>query len=160
MIILGIGGLLGDAATAILKDGALVAAIEESKLVRRRTHWGGHGELPEHSIAKCLELAGATPQQVDAVAIVRPIPESDFHLKLRARFPESRIVVLDHHLAHAASAYYPSPFDEATVLTLDRGSDLRCGSRWQAAGPHMTLEHEQYSRSEERRGGEERRASR
>jgi carbamoyltransferase len=145
MIILGIGGLLGDAATAILKDGALVAAIEESKLVRRRTHWGGHGELPEHSIAKCLELAGVTPQQVDAVAIVRPIPESDFHLKLRARFPESRIVVLEHHLAHAASAYYPSPFEEATVLTLDHGSDLRCGSRWQAAGPHMTLEHEQYS---------------
>jgi carbamoyltransferase len=145
MIILGIGGLLGDAASAILKDGALVAAIEESKLVRRRTHWGGHGELPEHSIAKCLELAGATPQQVDAVAIVRPIPESDFHLKLRARFPESRIVVLEHHLAHAASAYYPSPFEEATVLTLDRGSDLRCGSRWQASGTRMTLEHEQYS---------------
>ena len=87
MIILGIGGILGDAASAILKDGALVAAIEESKLVRRRTHWGGHGELPEHSIAKCLELAGATPQQVDAVAIVRPIPESDFHLKLRAQLP-------------------------------------------------------------------------
>jgi carbamoyltransferase len=145
MIILGIGGILGDAASAILKDGALVAAIEESKLVRRRTHWGGHGELPEHSIAKCLELAGATPQQVDAVAIVRPIPESDFHLKLRARFPESRIVVLEHHLAHAASAYYPSPFEEATVLTLDRGSDLRCGSRWQARGARMTLEHEQYS---------------
>jgi carbamoyltransferase len=145
MIILGIGGILGDAASAILKDGALVAAIEESKLVRRRTHWGGHGELPEHSIAKCLELAGATPQQVDAVAIVRPIPESDFHLKLRARFPGSRIVVLEHHLAHAASAYYPSRFEEATVLTLDRGSDLRCGSRWQACGAHMTLEHEQYS---------------
>ena len=41
MIILGIGGLLGDAARAILKDGELVAAVEESKLVRRRTHWGG-----------------------------------------------------------------------------------------------------------------------
>jgi carbamoyltransferase len=52
---------------------------------------------------------------------------------------------LDHHLAHAASAYYPSPFDEATVLTLDRGGDLRCGSRWQARGARMTLEHEQYS---------------
>ncbi len=66
---------------AILKDGELVAAVEESKLVRRRTHWGGHGRLPEHSIATCLELAGATPEQVDAVAIVRPIPETDFHLQ-------------------------------------------------------------------------------
>ena len=145
MIILGIGGLLGDAAAAVLKDGELVAAVEESKLVRRRTHWGGLDEMPEHAIATCLQLAGAKPEQVDAVAVVRPIPESDFHLKLRAQFPNSRIIVVEHHLAHAASAYYPSPFDEATVLTLDRGGDFRCGSRWQARGAHMSLEHEQYS---------------
>jgi carbamoyltransferase len=81
---------------------------------------------------------------VDAVALVRPIPESDLHLKLRAQFPQARVVLLEHHLAHAASAYFPSPFDEATVLTLDRGSDFRCGSRWQARGVHMTLEHEHY----------------
>ena len=34
MIILGIGGILGDASSAVLKDGELVAAIEESKLAR------------------------------------------------------------------------------------------------------------------------------
>jgi carbamoyltransferase len=145
MIILGIGGLLGDAASAILKDGELVAAVEESKLVRRRTDRGRLGELPDRAIATCLELAGAQPDQVDAVAIARPIPNSDFHLKLRARFPNSRVVVLEHHLAHAASAYYPSPWDEATVLTLDHGGDFRCGSRWQARGTQLTLEHEQYS---------------
>jgi carbamoyltransferase len=145
MIILGIGGILGDAASAVLKDGVLVAAVEESKLVRRRTHWGVQGGLPDHSIATCLELAGARPDDVDAVAIVRPIPESDLLLKLRAQFPKSRIVMMEHHHAHAASAYYPSPFDEATVLTLDRGGDFRCGSRWQAAGTGMTLEQEQYA---------------
>ncbi len=144
MIILGIGGILGDAATAILKDGELIAAVEESKLVRRRTHWGGHGEMPEHSIAACLELAGATPGEVDAVALVRPIPETDFHLKLRARFPAARILVVEHHRAHAASAYFPSPFDEATVLTLDRGGDFRCGSRWLARGADLALEAEHY----------------
>ena len=119
---------------AILKDGELVAAVEESKLVRRRIQWGGPGQMPEHSIAACLELAGVTPEQVDAVALARPIPETDFHLKLRAHFPHARIVVIEHHRAHAASAYYPSPFEEATVLTLDRGGDFRCGSRWQARG--------------------------
>ena len=144
MIILGIGGILGDAATAILKDGELAAAIEESKLVRRRTAWAGHAGLPEHSITTCLELAHVKPEQVDAVAVVRPIPEADFHLKLRARFPNSRLVVLEHHLAHAASAYFPSPFEEATVLTLDRSGDFRCGSRWQARGHHLTLDQEQY----------------
>jgi len=145
MIILGIGGILGDAASAVLKDGVLVAAVEESKLVRRRTNWGGPDGLPEQSIATCLELAGARPEQVDAVAIVRPIPESDFLLKLRAQFPQSRIVLLEHHRAHAASAYFPSPFGHATVLTLDRGGDFRCGSRWQADGIQMTLEQEQYA---------------
>src|SRR5262245_33954488 len=106
MIILGIGGVLGDTATALLRDGELVAAIEESKLVRR-SHWGGRGDLPERSIEACLELATAKRNMVDAVAIVRPIPEA-FHLKLRAQFPNARIVVLEHHAAHAASAYFPS----------------------------------------------------
>ena len=145
MIILGIGGLLGDSAAAVLRDGELVAAVEESKLVRRRTHWGGLEEMPEHAIATCLELAGAKPEQVDAVAVVRPIPQSDFHLKLRARFPNSRIIVVEHHLAHAASAYYCSPFAEATVLTLDHSGDFRCGSRWQAKGAQIALELEQYA---------------
>ena len=147
MIILGIGGILGDAASAILKDGEIAAAIEESKLVRRRTHWGHHGELPEHSIATCLHLAGVKPEQVDAIAIVRPVAagrEGSFHLKLRARFPNARIVVVEHHAAHAASAYYPSPFTDATVLTLDRGGDFRCGTRWLASGTEMTLEQEHY----------------
>jgi carbamoyltransferase len=31
----------------------------------------------------------------------------------------SRLLFTEHHLSHAASAYYPSPFDEALVLTLD-----------------------------------------
>ena len=143
MVILGIGGILGDAAAAVLRDGVLAAAVEESKL-SRQPHRANHGELPERAIAACLEMAKAKPEQVDAVAVVRPLPETGFHLKLRARFPNSRIVVLEHHLAHAASAYFSSPFEEATVLTLDREGDFRCGSRWQALGTHLSLEQEQY----------------
>jgi carbamoyltransferase len=148
MIILGIGGIMGDAASAIIKDGELVAAVEESKLARRRTHWGRQGELPEQSMALCLALAGAKPEQVDAVAVARPVPsgaETDFHLKLRARFPASRLLVVEHHTAHAASAYYPSPFEEATVLTLDSGTDFRSGTRWRARGTRMELEQESYA---------------
>lgn len=144
MIILGIGGIGGDAASAILKDGKLAAAVEESKLVRHQNRRGGRIELPEHAIAMCLELAGARPEQVDAVALVRPLPGADFHLKVRSKFPGSRIVVLEHHTAHAASAYYPSLFTEATVLVVDRGGDIRCGSRWQAFDSQMTIEEQQY----------------
>lgn len=145
MTILGMGGILGDAASAILKDGELVAAIEESKLNRRTGR--SPGDLPVESMASCLSLAGVKAEEVDCVAIVRPIsagPEAAFHLHLRARFPNSRIVVVEHHTAHAASAYYPSPFEEATVLTVDRGGDFRSGSRWQGSGNHLSLEKEIY----------------
>jgi carbamoyltransferase len=143
VIILGIGGILGDAASAIVKDGELAAAVEESKLTRRR-HAGG---LPQESIRACLALAGVQAEEVDAVAIVRPlspVSEGALHLQLRAAFPNSRIVVVEHHAAHAASAYYPSPFDEATVLTLDRAGDFRSGSKWHAQGNRLTLQNEIY----------------
>ncbi|HZT31529.1 MAG TPA: carbamoyltransferase C-terminal domain-containing protein [Bryobacteraceae bacterium] len=147
MLILGIGGILGDAACAILRDGELVAAIEESKLTRRGDLTAASDDLPEHSLAACLSLAGARPERLDCVAIARPIsagPEAERHLRLRARFPSSRIVLVEHHTAHAASAYYASPFDEATVLTLDRMGDFRCGSKWRAEGAQLTLERETY----------------
>ncbi len=144
MIILGIGGLHGDPAAALLKDGELVAAVEESKLARHTARYAPDRDLPAQSIATCLDLAGAAPAQVDSIAVVRPVPDTDFHLKLRAQFPNSRIRVVEHHLAHAASAYFPSPFDEATVLALDRGGDFRCGTRWQASGAQLTIDREQY----------------
>ena len=44
MIILGLGGLSKDAACAVLKDGELVAAVEERKVARQAT--GGHCPKP------------------------------------------------------------------------------------------------------------------
>jgi carbamoyltransferase len=143
MTILGIGGLLNDAACAILKDGRLVAAVEQKKLARRFHP----GELPDASIAACLRMARTRAEQVDFVAIVRPFatgPESGLHLELRATFPNSQIVLVEHHAAHAASAFYASSFEEATVLTLDRGGDFRCGARWRTRENQLILERELY----------------
>src|SRR6185295_957658 len=103
MIILGIGGILGDAAAAVVKDGELVAAVEEVKVARQYKA----GALPEASITACLAMAGAKAEDVDCVAIVRPLfstgPEASLHFQLRARFPNSRIVLAGHHRAHADS---------------------------------------------------------
>jgi carbamoyltransferase len=143
MIILGIGGILGDAASAIVKDGQLIAAVEEVKVSRQYRA----GALPEASIAACLSMAAVKPEDVDLVAIVRPLAamfETGLHLQLRARFPNSRVVLVDHHAAHAASAFYASPFSDATVLTLDRAGDFRCGARWKASGVQLVLEKEIY----------------
>jgi predicted NodU family carbamoyl transferase len=68
MLILGIGGMLSDPAAAVLKDGALVGAVEQRKLARR----GRAGDLPGEAIAMSLEMAGAGSEDVDCVAIVRP----------------------------------------------------------------------------------------
>jgi carbamoyltransferase len=47
----------------------------------------------------------------------------DLRKAIRAELPELRpdceILFTEHHQAHAASAFYPSPFDEAAILTID-----------------------------------------
>ena len=143
MTILGIGGILSDSACAILKDGRLAAAVEEKKLARRSTA----GELPEQSLAACLDLAEVNADSVECVALARPFgdgPGASLHLQIRARFPNSRLVVVEHHAAHAASAFYPSPFETATVLTLDRMGDFRCGGVWRGENNHLHLDKELY----------------
>jgi carbamoyltransferase len=143
MVILGLGGILSDAACAVLKNGELRAAIEEAKLARNPAP----GSIPAASIQECLRIAGVSRDQVDCVAIARPFargPESLFHLALRDQFPKSEIVVVEHHVAHAESAYFASPFDHATVLTLDHAGDFRCGGKWRASGDQLHLEKEWY----------------
>jgi len=140
MVILGLGGLLGDGACALLKDGVLEAAVEESKITR-----GIRPGIPRASIEECLRLGRLTPAQVNCVAVVRPFahgPESLLHLALRDLFPHAEIAVVEHHLAHAASAFFASPFDKATVLTLDHAGDFRCGARWHGGGNQLQIEKE------------------
>jgi carbamoyltransferase len=138
MTILGIGGVLGDAAAALIKDGTVAAAIEEAKLTRRAQP----GRLPESAIAACLRIAAITPGDVDYVALARPLPPGSALPTALRVFSKARVVSIDHHAAHAAAAYFPSPFDRATVITLDREGDLRCGAKWRGEGRRLILESE------------------
>ncbi|MBI4902796.1 MAG: carbamoyltransferase [Acidobacteria bacterium] len=143
MVVAGIGGIRTEAACALFKDGRIAAAAEEGKL-EHHAHAPG---FPEHSLAFCLKQSGTDPSEVTHIAVARPLaddPESTLHLGLRQRFPNTQLVVVDHHLAHAASAYFSSPFEDATVLTLDRAGDFRCGALWHARGSHLHLEKELY----------------
>jgi len=139
MIIVGLGGFPKDPACAVLKDGVLAAALEERKLARSIAPGG----LPEQAISMSLQLAGCSAADVDCVALVRPFSQ-DIHLALRSRFPKAQILMVEHHAAHAASAYYPSPFEQATVLTLDRDGDFRSAARWRADGNQLQLEKDLY----------------
>lgn len=143
MVILGLGGILTDAAAALVKSGALVAAVEQKKVAR----YSRPGQTPMEAVDACLHAARLERRHVDMVAVVRPLPpgaETALHLELRGAFANAQVMLLDHHAAHAASAYFASPFDEATVLTLDRQGDLRCGARWRGEGNRLSLERELY----------------
>src|SRR5579864_1728113 len=67
MIILGINAYHGDVSAALVRDGALVAAVEEERF-RRVKHWAG---FPDMAIASCLAMAGVSPEEVDAFAVSR-----------------------------------------------------------------------------------------
>ena len=64
-IIIGINAFHADSSAAIFKDGELLFAIEEEKLVRQK-HWAG---FPEEAIKKCLEHANIEASMVADVSI-------------------------------------------------------------------------------------------
>ena len=67
MLVLGINAYHGDVAAAILRDGQLVAAVEEERF-RRIKHYAG---FPREAIRACLAMAGAEPRDIDAFAVSR-----------------------------------------------------------------------------------------
>src|SRR6185503_19050692 len=77
MIILGINAYHGDAAAAIVRDGKLIAAVEEERFNRFK-HCAG---FPIESIKYCLEAAGVSIDEVDHVGISRD-PSAHLHKKV------------------------------------------------------------------------------
>ncbi|HWF34148.1 MAG TPA: carbamoyltransferase C-terminal domain-containing protein [Solirubrobacteraceae bacterium] len=145
--ILGVNAVFHDPAAALVLDGRVVAAAEEERFTRRK-----HGktpvafstwELPEHASRWCLEAAGLSPADLDAVAYsydpALAAPRSDdvtaerweglrslyverAPLFLRTALPgldPERVRFVPHHVAHAASAYLAAPFPACAVLVLD-----------------------------------------
>ncbi|HKO16295.1 MAG TPA: carbamoyltransferase N-terminal domain-containing protein [Gemmatimonadaceae bacterium] len=55
---------------------------------------------------------------------------------------EGRVLFSEHHEAHAASAFYPSPFAEAAVLTIDGVGEWATAAIGRGSGAELTLTHE------------------
>jgi carbamoyltransferase len=168
---LGISGLAHDSAAALLGDSGIVAAIEESKLVRSRTAAG----IPREAIAYVMKRAGVGWRDVSHLAVAsKPVRAWAREAWLRARLmplsPLSsgyyeakalgdlgrelnnlrllptlggsagpQVVALEHHLCHAASAFYASPFDKAVILTLDENGDGLAGTVMSGEGSRLRL---------------------
>src|SRR5262249_35347139 len=65
MIILGLNAFHGDSSAALVKDGKLIAAVEEERFCRVK-HWAG---FPSQSVAYCLREAGVQMSDVDHIAL-------------------------------------------------------------------------------------------
>jgi carbamoyltransferase len=147
MRLLGVNAIFHDPSAALVVDGEIVAAAEEERFSRRK-----HGkrpvpfaawELPEQAIRWCLDAAGITAAELDAVgysfdpALAKPADEMGLddpwdHLRvgyaerapsfLAAAVPgldPAMVRFVPHHVAHAASAALASPYRDSSVLVLD-----------------------------------------
>ncbi len=125
-----------DVGACLLRDGEIVVAIEEERLTRvkhavpadQRSHWFWYnfrwGYFPWASVTYCLETAGISLDQLDAIVV----PQNDwFSVDWGGFLPIDRkkIIVADqpaggtHHFCHALSAFHASPFEKAAVLVVD-----------------------------------------
>lgn len=120
-----------------------MSAVEQAKLSRHDRP----GAFPQEALTAALDIAQVAAEKIDCVALARPFAtgaESASLLELRARFPRSEIVVVDHHEAHAASAYYASGFNDASVLSVDRAGDFRSAVLFRGEGTRLTRVRELY----------------
>jgi carbamoyltransferase len=140
MIVLGIGGSVHDFSCCLVVDGEVVAAIEEERLSRVKYHPLGRistDQLMLQSVQYCLDSAGVSIDDVDHVVAndllfpgaLRGLPVPEF---------------INHHVSHAAAAYFLSSFAEAAVLVMDGFGSMSEGRAETAShligkGPDLAL---------------------
>ena len=136
--IVGISGLYHDSACCILKNGRLVAAAEEERFTRIKFD----PSIPKNAFKYCLKEAGLTIADIDYIAFYED-PQKKLSRQIwsgKLQYNSSiknknfnraekeirdilgytgEILYFDHHLSHAASAFYFSGFNESALLTVD-----------------------------------------
>ena len=135
-----------DSAAALVTDTGVVAAVAEERFTREK----GTNAFPLQAIQYCLDVAGMKPEQISYVAHgfsyqpVKSALESDeFSRKqyaevydperqikcLQEYFPSgdwtNKFVPVPHHLAHAASTFYFSGFEESLIVVTDGMGELQ-----------------------------------
>ena len=150
-VILGISAYYHDSAAVVLKDGEIIAAVQEERFTRVK-----HDDsFPEKAIQYVLNEAGLNLEDLSCIifydkpyikferlletyhafspkglkSFLASIPvwiKEKLFMKniLKQEFKKfgnniPKIFFSEHHLSHAASAFYPSPFQESAILVID-----------------------------------------
>lgn len=121
MNILGLKIYGHDTGAALIANGKIVAIAEER--LNRVKH--SFNMYPALAIEYCLKAHGLNASQVNLVVIDQVGHRSEvkiremFEKHAQSMFAHARVEVINHHDAHAASAFFASPFEEAAVLIYD-----------------------------------------
>jgi len=167
-LILGINAYHADAAACIVRDGQLLAAAEEERF-RRIKHWAGFpSQAVGYCLSEAkADLSDVTHVAVNRssranffrklsyIAFNRPSPGmllkrlrnrrqvaqiADELRALPGRPFRGTIEHVEHHLAHLASAFFASPFDEATVVSVDGFGDFASAAWGCGRGTTLSLD--------------------
>jgi len=116
----------GHDAGAVLIDGDRIFAVNEERLNRIKKYRG----FPELSVKKVLEMAEASEEDVEIIAVAGVFRKQkrlrELEANLRALFGSDfkrKVLFVEHHLAHSASTYYTSGWEEAIALSIDAAGD-------------------------------------
>lgn len=156
MNVVGVSAYYHESACCLLRDGVLVAAAAEERFSRIKHD----SSLPVSAFRFCLEAAGLDILDVGCIAFYETPAKKLSRQLWSGRPPRGRpwfdplrplreirevlgfegvIETFDHHLSHAASAYYFSGFDEAAVLTVDGVGEWACASYGVGLGNDLEL---------------------
>ena len=167
--ILGISAYYHDSAAAVLVDGNIISAAQEERFSRRKHD----PRFPEQAIRSCLDQAGLSISDLDAVtyyekplltferlletyigasprggrsfvaAMQTWLKEKLFlkrtiQQKLQTMAGDGQaippLLFSEHHLSHAAAAFFPSPFASSAVLCMDGVGEWATTSAWMGTG--------------------------
>ena len=170
--ILGISAFYHDSAAALLVDGEVVAAAQEERFTRKKHDYGFPSHAIEYCLehaglsAADLDYVGFYDKPLlkferllETYLSYAPSGFRSFlkamplWLKQKLFLPREirkglhheykrRVVFTEHHESHAASAFFPSPFEEAAILTIDGVGEWTTVSLGVGRGNHVELTHE------------------
>ena len=171
--VLGISAFFHDSAAALIRDGRIVAAAQEERFTRKKQDPGfpvsavgyclkdagiqagdldvvAFYEKPFVKFERLLDtFSGNAPSGFPMFREAFPDwaeRKLDLPRVIRAALGpgfRGRIVFAEHHESHAASAFFPSPYEEAAILTLDAVGEWATSAMGHGHGSRLELTREQ-----------------
>ena len=173
MIILGLNAFHADSSACLFVDGKMVAAVEEERF-RRIKHWAGFPSQAiefclksanikikdldvvaintQPKAARLKKIRFALSGQASAALIREKLEvrkkRTSLEQYFETEFPEqefnAQIEYVEHHHAHLASAYSVSPYQHASIISVDGFGDFASAAKGLGHKTHIEIQQRVY----------------